>query len=224
MQAIYQAHRLKGCLSVIETGQSILEIGGGMGRTAYYAHRLDMVDYTIVDLPLALVGQACFLAGALGEDAVSLHGESRAGICLRPPQWLKDNKRRFDIALNVDSLTEMSREYAEYYLSFIRTNCRSFLSINHEANDFTTQELAPDLFASRMPYPMRRGYVEEFALLPKRTLFWSWLSSPFGITKSNGLEHRGLGWLSPISTARRHRGRQSPSPHCSGRSGPGSCC
>jgi hypothetical protein len=38
-------------------GNRCLEIGAGVGRTAYYAHWLGMQDYTIVDLPTALIGQ-----------------------------------------------------------------------------------------------------------------------------------------------------------------------
>ncbi len=166
VQAVYQAIRLKQIARMLG-GRRCVEIGAGMGRTAYYAYRLGLRDYTIVDLPTAIVGQACFLAATLGEDSISLPGENaRAPIKLRPPQWIDRSAEKFDIALNVDSLTEMSKAYAKTYLKFIKRRCRSFLSINHEANPFTVRELFGDRFLARHPYPMRDGYVEEFALRP----------------------------------------------------------
>ncbi len=165
IQAIYQADRIEKIARLIN-GRRCLEIGAGMGRTAYYAHRLGFHDYTIVDLPTALVGQACFLVATLGENAVSLPGENEiAPIKLRTPNWLDLNPGHFDIILNVDSITEMSEGYAKKYVDFIRNNCRAFLSINHEANHFTAHELLGDLFISRHPYPMRDGYVDELAIM-----------------------------------------------------------
>jgi hypothetical protein len=164
IQAIYQAHRL-GQIARLLKGHHCLEIGAGMGRTAYYGYRLGLHDYTIVDLPTALVGQACFLAATLGEGVISLPGEEPGSrIKLRPPKWIDETTEQFDIALNVDSLTEMSDFYARKYVEFIRANSRSFLSINHEANDFTARDAMGDLFSSRHLYPMRDGYVEELAI------------------------------------------------------------
>jgi hypothetical protein len=170
IHAVYQALRIKTCLDR-NGGKRVLEIGAGMGRTAYYAHRLGF-DYTIVDIPMTMVGQACFLAATLGDHAISLPGERSAPILLRSPQWIDTTKDRFDIAINVDSMPEMSREYASKYLDFIKRRCRFFLSINHEANEFTVRELAADILQTRHPYIMRDGYVEEFAAFPESvTLF-----------------------------------------------------
>jgi hypothetical protein len=105
------------------------------------------------------------LAATLGEDAISLPGEAGAAIKLRAPQWIDEASERFDIALNVDSLTEMSEAYARKYVDFIRNNCKSFLSINHEINDFRARDIVEDLFLMRHPDPMRDGYVEEFAVM-----------------------------------------------------------
>ena len=170
VHAIYQAARLHH----LSNGRGrCIEIGAGMGRTAYYAHRLGLTDYTIVDLPVGLVGQAAFLAGALGEEKVVLPGETGDGVKLRPPQWIRSTRETFDIALNVDSMTEMSAEYAREYIELVRYNCKIFLSINHEANDFAVRELADGMALSRHLYPLRDGYVEEFAVLqpswPKTT-------------------------------------------------------
>jgi len=56
---IYQASLLKTLARYF--GDRILEIGAGLGRTAYYAIRFGLRNYTIVDLPLANVAQASFL-------------------------------------------------------------------------------------------------------------------------------------------------------------------
>lgn len=160
IHALYQTYRL---LHTSPRGKArCLEIGGGLGRTAYHSVKAGIRAYTIVDLPMMGVGQACFLMATLGSDQVSLYGEDglHAPVRLRPPHWLFSAAEVFDVALNCDSLPEMSREYAERYIAFIKANCRAFISINHEANHFTVRELWPDLL--RFPYAMRPGYLEEF--------------------------------------------------------------
>jgi hypothetical protein len=65
--------------------------------------------------------------------------------------------------MNIDSMTEMDRRYANEYAAFIQSNAKCFLSVNHDANPFLVCELAPlkSLFAQRFPYWMRDGYTEE---------------------------------------------------------------
>jgi hypothetical protein len=63
--------------------------------------------------------------------------------------------------LNADSLTEIGRSAANEYWSQIQQRCSVFLSINHEANEFTISDLIGERPALRYPYWMRRGYVEE---------------------------------------------------------------
>src|SRR5262249_32822468 len=145
------------------------EIGAGMGRTAYYAHRFGLTDYTIVDLPHMLIGQACFLAATLGEDRVWLMGEPKVDDAIRllPPQSLQPTDC-FDVVLNADSMTEMNQQGAERYLSFITSRCSVFISINHEANEFTVHELFGSTPHMRHPYPLRPGYLEEIWTVPNR--------------------------------------------------------
>ena len=162
VQAIYQAARLKELSAVY--GPNIVEIGGGMGRTAYYAVRNDLPGYTIIDLPLTAVAQAVFLTITLGDAAVAFSHEADrpdATVFLRSP-WQLDGA--FDIAFNADGLTEMDRSVAEDYLRFIAANCRAFLSINHEINEYRVTDLARSAGLRsiyRQPYWMRNGYVEE---------------------------------------------------------------
>ena len=167
LQAIYQAIQLHR-----HGAATALEIGAGLGRTAYYAHQLGVADYTIVDLPLTNVAQAYFLAVTLGEEVVKLYGEpgfeERGGVRIAPPSWLAGSADRFDVALNADSMTEMGAGTARGYLDQIAARCRVFLSINHEINPFTMAQLFSERGwqVNREPYPMRPGYFEETISLP----------------------------------------------------------
>lgn len=161
IQAIYQS-----LLARRHAAHTCLEIGGGMGRTAYFGHLLGL-NYTIIDLPMTVVGQALFLASVLGEDAIWLIGDTAPRnnrIALLPPSELH-SVGQVDVVLNVDSLTEMGEKTATDYLAWISANCETFVSINHEANYFKTAELCqsfyPSSLRSRCPYWLRTGYVEE---------------------------------------------------------------
>jgi hypothetical protein len=155
IQSLYQARRLRQL-----GGNHVLEIGGGVGRAAYYALTLGASSYTIVDLPLTLVVQALFLGALLGEDPVRLAGEDDDGqkVHLLTPNMLPE--RRFDIAFNCDSLTEMAVDQAREYVEYFKRTVPLLLSINHEANSFTVASLLPQT-VHRYPYWLRKGYVEE---------------------------------------------------------------
>jgi hypothetical protein len=163
VNALYQAARLKKVAELIG-GRRCLEIGAGTGRTAYFSWQFGLRPYTIVDLPMALVGQACFLSATIGENNIWLFGEEKPKsddvVRLAPPHWLFAGDEHFDLVLNADSLTEMSLDYAKRYIAFITNRTEFFLSINHEANEFRVCDLLPAMF--RFPYPLRTGYVEEW--------------------------------------------------------------
>ncbi|MBZ9656085.1 putative sugar O-methyltransferase [Phyllobacterium lublinensis] len=161
VQAIYQALLIRR-----HSGNTCLEIGGGMGRTAYYAHQLG-IRYSIIDLPMTIVGQALFLSATLGEDAIWMIGDSEPRgnrVALLPPSELHAIGP-VDVVLNVDSLTEMGEKTASGYVEWISKNAGTFLSINHEANHFTVKQVIdksyPDSARSRHLYWLRAGYVEE---------------------------------------------------------------
>jgi hypothetical protein len=65
--AIYHAWRIREFVKS-KNNPRVLEIGGGLGRAAYYAWQLGIKDYTIIDLPLTDVSQAYFLMRTLGDD------------------------------------------------------------------------------------------------------------------------------------------------------------
>ena len=143
----------------------IVEIGAGLGRTAYYAWQLDIRDYTIIDIPMSGVAQAYFLGRTLGEKAIRLFGEEEGpGIRILPPAAFLAAADRYDLVVNVNSLTEMARETAVSYVDQIERRADLFWSVNHEANAFCVRELfSPSAAAhvTRTPYWLRPGYVDE---------------------------------------------------------------
>ena len=167
-QSIYQAWRISQIVKNIERPR-VLEIGGGLGRTAYFARQFGITDYTIIDIPVSSLAQGYFLGRVLGDSAVQLHGEpfgaSADRIKLMAPRFFLDGTDRYDLVLNVDSLTEMGSVAAREYWFAIRRRAGVFLSINHEANEFTVRELIKDSAGiakiNRAPSWMRRGYTEE---------------------------------------------------------------
>jgi len=125
------------------SASSVVEIGPGMGQVAFFAHRLGIVDYSTIDLPLGIVAQACFLARVLGPDQLWFDGEAgeppTGKVKLFCPGRLPSG--RYGLALNVDSITEMSEHVAFGYARWLGQHAQVFLSINHPRNSFTVAEL-----------------------------------------------------------------------------------
>ena len=167
-QALYQAWRIKQLVKGIDNPR-ILEIGAGLGRTAYYANELGLKNYSIVDIPITAASQAYFLGRTLGENNIYLDGEptqeSAQKVKILSPQTFINETKAYDLILNADSLTEMDLSTAKAYWQKIKSSTGTFLSINHEANSFCVQDLIaedlPNLEVNRCPAWMRRGYVEE---------------------------------------------------------------
>ena len=167
-QALYQAWRIKQLVDGIQSPR-VLEIGAGLGRTAFYVFELGIKDYTIVDLPITTVAQAYYLGRTLGEENIHLDGEqfddgpNRVKI-VAPETFLAESKT-YDLVLNVDSLAEMDFRVAQAYWEKIKASTNIFLSINHEANSFRVRDLLVkdlnSLNVQRGLYWMRKGYVEE---------------------------------------------------------------
>ena len=165
--ALYQAYLIKQNLKGIENPK-VLEIGAGLGRTAYFARLLGIKDYTIIDIPMTNLSQAYFLGKVLGEDQVALLGETADPEqikILTPDQFLNNQEQHYDLIINVDSLTEMNEATMHAYIKKISESCPLFISINHEWNKHTVADitsLCKNLRTSaRMPHWMRIGYVEE---------------------------------------------------------------
>lgn len=167
--SLYQAWR---CASLVKANTSarILEIGGGLGRAAYYMRQFGCQDYTIIDLPMTGVAQGYFLGRTVGTAPLRLYGEDRPGTTrVLPPASFMESDERYDLIVNVDSLTEMAYSTASDYFRKSSELTSTFLSINHEYNPFTVKYiidmnsdgLASTAIRSRAPCWLRRGYVEE---------------------------------------------------------------
>jgi len=165
IQALYQAWRI----AQIAGGRRefrVLEIGAGLGRTAYFASCFGISDYTIIDIPLTNAAQGYFLGRTLGADHVSLPREAVTGpLRIVNAGDLSLLEGPFDLVFNADSWTELAPEIAKEYWAFARKFSNRVLSINHEFNANTVRSLYagdPSVMASRHPYWVRRGYVEEY--------------------------------------------------------------
>jgi hypothetical protein len=160
IHALYQAWRIKQLAE--EYGGRVLEVGGGLGRTAYYCYLMGITDYTIIDLPMTNVSQANFLGRVLSPNRISLFGEEQNPGAIRIiPISQIDAIDRFDIMVNVDSLTEMGRRTMAGYVGVLTEKGKVLWSVNHEANEYTVASLPGLRPVGRFPYWMRPGYVEE---------------------------------------------------------------
>lgn len=157
--SVYQAWR---CCRLAPAG-NILEIGGGIGRAAYYAHRLHSNQYTIIDLPLSNAIQAYYIGLVVGQDKIRLFGEDEredAPIHILPPQAFFASETSYDCIFNSNSITEMGADTIDQYWNHISKRTKVFLSINHEANPRRVWDIVGGV-ADRFPAWMRDGYVEE---------------------------------------------------------------
>lgn len=123
--------------------RSVVEIGPGMGRAAFFAYCAGITDYTTVDLPLGIAAQACFLGRILGPDKLWFAGEAEQLARARIKLFSAGGKPngRYGVALNVDSMTEMPGPEAFRYACWLGQHARLLLSINHAHNLFTVAEL-----------------------------------------------------------------------------------
>jgi hypothetical protein len=172
IQSVYQGYRIAELARSVPG--PVVEIGGGLGRTAYYSTRFGVKDYTIVDIPMSAVAQAYFLGQTLGGAALNLYEEPRApGIKLIPPEAFFLEDRQYGLLVSVDSMPEIQQELVSRYLASAASRCARFLSINHETFvPWTVREMALQHgfeSVSRHPYWMRRGYVEELFEAPRKT-------------------------------------------------------
>jgi hypothetical protein len=163
IHALYQAWRITRIFTGESTSPRVVEIGAGMGRTAFYA---------IIDIPMSAVAQAYFLGRTLGSNSVSLYLEPAGpGIRILPPSEFFDRQDRYDLVLNVDSWTEMAPDTAVRYIRAAEERSSVIWSVNHEVNDFMVRDLFSSKAAQRVvrsPYWMRDGYVDE--MLDQRSL------------------------------------------------------
>jgi hypothetical protein len=178
IDAIYAAWRIQNLVKN-RNGSAVCEIGGGIGLVAYYAIKLGIANYTIIDLPSVNVLQAFMLDTSVARLDLQLYGErvlvrngSRVQI-LPPPSLREIPVGSLDLVFMQDNMPEFERNVALGYLgAFKDLGVPRVLSINQEAQvpvNGIPQNLMSDLFAEiggfqrtlRMRHWMRVGYVEE---------------------------------------------------------------
>ena len=173
LQQLYHAIRVYELTKKIKQPK-VLEIGAGIGMSAYHAWNFGIKNYTIVDLPLTCMCSGFFLANTINKNNICFNEEknnypkdsleNNNKIKIISPTKLDLVSNNLDLILNCDSLTEMSRDQAEKYIKFASEKSKFFLSINHEGNAFTINELFNNSSfekISRMPTWYRQGFVEE---------------------------------------------------------------
>ena len=166
IQAMYTAYKIS---LIIKKNENVLEIGGGLGRTAYYCDLFGIKDYSIVDIPITFLAQGNYLARVLDPKKIKFENELskkyvKKSIKLITPEYFLKNDTKYDLILNCDSLTEINIDLALKYMGKI-SKAKYFLSINHEKNNFKVSTLIKKFkFVKylRSLYWLRKGYVEEF--------------------------------------------------------------
>lgn len=167
----YVMHKLKTL--GYQPNDSLLEIGGGFGNVARYAVMQGFRNYTIVDIPYVCAIQAAFLAATIGENNISLYGETgQAPVTIHPATYKNALQPAYDLVFNMDSLPEINAVEASEYVGLIKSRAKSFLSINQEAAkahiegeaQHRVSQLADEAGFKRLyryPYWMEQGYTEE---------------------------------------------------------------
>ena len=120
----------------------ILEIGGGYGKLAYYLLK-NISNYTYIDLdiPETLTLASFFLSKSFPNKKNLFYGESNFNnntlnefdLIFLPPweiETIQDNS--LNLAINKNSLGEMSPETARNYINHIHRTSKYFFSMNHE--------------------------------------------------------------------------------------------
>ncbi|MBA3430380.1 MAG: putative sugar O-methyltransferase [Actinobacteria bacterium] len=163
--------------------KSLLEIGAGSGRTAYWCLRFGLGPIGIIDLPHVAIAQAWYLAKAMPEVGLQLYGETSnadAMVSIYPDFALAQVPAEpLGLVFNQDSFPEMSKSAVIQYLDWIAaSDARLLLSINHEsgaATAFGTQlnfsalaTTAGYVSIERQRNWIRRGYVDELFSVSRR--------------------------------------------------------
>jgi len=165
VHSLYFISRIKETLKDNIINSTILEIGAGTGRNSYYCKKLGVKKYIIIDLPSTSIMSSYYLGKTLGEENVTFYGENTNNYCniLTTSEYI--NNTDVDLVVQFDGLTEMGFSNSENYINNFYKVSPLFLSINHEANTYTVNDLYKNnknitrIYRNLSWY--RDGYVEE---------------------------------------------------------------
>ena len=140
--ALYYVYNITKCFDDYKN-MSVLEIGAGTGRTAYYAYKFGFKNYSIIDIISTGIVQAHYNFNVLGLENVCLYGEIDNNCFLKiiPSTKLNDLNNKYDIVVNFDGLTEYGFDTATNYFNKIINITNKFLSINHTLNKYVVSDL-----------------------------------------------------------------------------------
>uniref|UniRef100_A0A6C0KS47 Sugar O-methyltransferase n=1 Tax=viral metagenome TaxID=1070528 RepID=A0A6C0KS47_9ZZZZ len=172
IQTLHLVSRMKEILKDNIINSTIIEIGAGLGRNAYYAKKLGVKKYIIIDIPATSIMSSYYLGKTLGEENITLYPETSDNyLHILPPNKYTDNLKA-DLIVQFDGLTEMGIINSEKYINNFTKISPLFLSINHESNNYTVNELYNKNKDISRIYRFlswyRDGYVEE--LLQKKSV------------------------------------------------------
>ena len=152
----------------------VLEIGAGLGLSAYHSWNFKIKDYTILDLSLGSLSQAYLFGNTIGKDNIIIGDEIKKfnisdiefknKIKLIQSTDLDLVPDNIDLIINCDSITEMSFEQAKIYTKLAADKSKYFLSLNHDNNSFLISEIFKNTGFKkiyRVPSWYRSGYNEE---------------------------------------------------------------
>lgn len=155
---------LNAIADVVDLGSvsHVLEIGAGYGRMAYLFNTLfPKAEYTIFDIPPAVVVSKHYLAATRGHDVVKTWLPAKLDTV--PDGY-------FDLAINVSSFDEMPPDVSSHYISTIDRICRGHFYLNgfartsHWGNRRGLDEITfPARWQALMdrPHPICSGFVEK---------------------------------------------------------------
>ena len=159
----------------------VLEIGAGLGLSAYHARNFNIKDYTILDLSLGSLSQGFFFGHTIGKNNIIIGNEIKKfdendqefkeKIKLIQSTDLELVPNNIDLVINCDSITEMSIEQAKIYIKMASEKSKYFLSINHDNNSFLISEIFKNTGFKklyRIPSWYRSGYNEELYFNTKK--------------------------------------------------------
>jgi hypothetical protein len=114
-----------------------------------------------------------YLGKTLGEENITLYSENTDNyVHILPPN--EYNNTKADIIVQFDGLTEMGLVNSEKYINNFINISPLFLSINHEANTYTVNNLYEKkeniTRIYRFPSWYRDGYVEELLKRKKQNV------------------------------------------------------
>ena len=126
----------------LEENRTIMELGGGYGKFAYYIlKKMKNFTYIDLDIPETLTLASYFLSKCFPKNRNFFYGEAEFNkdietnyelIFLPPWEIEKINENTINLSINKNSLGEMDPLAAKNYLEHIHRTSKYFFSMNHE--------------------------------------------------------------------------------------------